>query len=229
MAPSYPRSLTRDEARRAIWIDFEGRKNQEPCLAGVLVDGDYSSIILNPNFVRISEKKNLRQLSLGDFVLDMLSCSYQHNRVIVAWSEHELKIMEEFDSVNLYKKYRNANLLVKRFFKKRRRVTYKNLLEKSKKDKENKLNRGVGLKDYLGVDFVKYDYPVDFECFSPAGTISEIEKAISNKKIKQATNSFGELINYNEHDCIGMKHLIDYIFSCKPVVNEIKHSQRPPC
>ena len=35
------------------------------------------------------------------------------------------------------------------------------------------------------LDYVKYDYPVDFECFSPVGTISEIEKAITNKNIKQ--------------------------------------------
>ena len=131
--------------------------------------------------------------------------------------------MEEFDSEYLYKKYRNANLLVKKFFKDERPRTYKNLLEKSKKDKVNDLNRRVGLKDYLGVDYVKYDYPVDFECFSPAGTISEIEKAITNKKIKQATDAFGKLIKYNEHDCIGMKHLIDYAFSRKPDENEIKH------
>ena len=117
MAVAHPRSLTRDEDRRAIWLDFEGGKDKPPSLAGVLVDDLYSATILNPDFASLAKNRKLIQRSLGDFVRDTLTTAAGENRVVAAWSEHELNQMEEFAEGILEGCYRNANKLVLKFFK----------------------------------------------------------------------------------------------------------------
>ena len=226
MAPSYPRSLTRDEARRAIWLDFEGGINKVPSLAGVLVEGRYSAIILHPDFGSLAKTRKLVHKSFGDFVGDTLSTASQEERVIAAWSEHELNQMKEFDDGILKKRYRNANKLVLNFFKPK--PTFKKLKKKVKKADGWHKNK-VGLKDLLGLEYIKYSYPDNLKSFSPSETISRMEGQLAQhggnyrKVATGAKTAFTELIRYNKHDCRGMKHLIDYVFSRKPTETRIEH------
>ena len=141
MAVAHPRSLTRDEARRAIWLDFEGGINKLPSLAGVLVDGLYSTTILNPDFGSLAKTRKLVHKSFGDFVGDTLSTASQEERVIAAWSEHELNQMEGFDDRILKACYRNANKLVLKFFK--NKPTFKKLKKKIKKAEKNLFAREI--------------------------------------------------------------------------------------
>ena len=231
MAPSYPRSLTRDEARRAIWLDFEGGKDKPPSLAGVLVDGLYSATILNPDFGSLAKTRKLVHKSFGDFVGDTLSTASQEERVIAAWSEHELNQMEGFDDRILKACYRNANKLVLNFFIKKRPKTMKKLRKQNKKDKAEgkRRNSNVGLKDLLGLDYIPYDYPDCLESFSPAKTISRMDGQLAThggnycKVAIGAKNAFTQLIEYNEHDCKGMACMVDYVFSRKPTETRIEH------
>ena len=114
----YPNTLTRDEADRAIYIDFEGGEDKPPSLVGVLVDNVYSAIILNPDFGSLAKNRKLVQQTFENFVGDTLSAASQEERVIAAWSEHELNQMEGFDDRILKACYRNANKLVLNFFRK---------------------------------------------------------------------------------------------------------------
>ena len=229
MASKHPRSLTRDEARRAIWLDFEGGINKVPSLAGVLVEGRYSATILNPDFGSLAKTRKLVHKSFGDFVGDTLSTASQEERIIAAWSEHELNQMEGFDDGILKKRYRNANKLVLKFFKDK--PTFKKLKKQNKKDKAEgkRRNSNVGLKDLLGLDYIPYDYPDCLESFSPAKTISRMEDQLARhggnyrKVATGAKRAFTQLIEYNEHDCKGMKHLIDYVFSRKSTETRIEH------
>ena len=226
MAPSYPRSLTRDEARRAIWLDFEGGINKLPSLAGVLVEGHYSAIILNPDFGSLAKNRKLVQQTFENFVGDTLSAASQEERVIAAWSEHELNQMKEFDDGILKKRYRNANKLVLNFFKSK--PTFKKLKKKVKKVDGWHKNK-VGLKDLLGLDYIEYDYPDRLESFKPAKTISRMEDQLAKhggnyrKVATGAKDAFTQLIEYNEHDCRGMPCMIDYVFSRQPEVTKIEH------
>lgn len=229
MASKHPRSLTRDEARRAIWLDFEGGINKLPSLAGVLVEGRYSAIILHPDFGSLAKTRKLVHKSFGDFVGDTLSTASQEERVIAAWSEHELNQMEGFDDGILKKRYRNANKLVLKFFKDK--PTFKKLKKQNKKDKAEgkRRNSNVGLKDLLGLDYVPYDYPDCLESFSPAKTISRMDGQLAThggnycKVAIGAKNAFTQLIEYNEHDCKGMACMVDYVFSRKPTETRIEH------
>ena len=229
MASKHPRSLTRDEARRAIWLDFEGGINKLPSLAGVLVEGRYSAIILHPDFGSLAKTRKLVHKSFGDFVGDTLSTASQEERVIAAWSEHELNQMEGFDDGILKKRYRNANKLVLKFFKDK--PTFKKLKKQNKKDKAEgkRRNSNVGLKDLLGLDYIPYDYPDCLESFSPAKTISRMDGQLAThggnycKVAIGAKNAFTQLIKYNEHDCKGMACMVDYVFSRKPTETRIEH------
>ena len=175
MASKHPKSLTRDEARRAIWLDFEGGINKLPSLAGVLVEGRYSAIILHPDFGSLAKNRKLVQQTFENFVGDTLSTASQEERVIAAWSEHELNQMEGFDDGILKKRYRNANKLVLKFFKDK--PTFKNLKKKVKKVDGWHKNK-VGLKDLLGLDYIKYNYPDSLKSFSPSET-STIARSLS--------------------------------------------------
>ena len=231
MAKSYPKSLTRDEARRAIWLDFEGGINKLPSLAGVLVEGHYSAIILNPDFGSLAKNRKLVQQTFENFVGDTLSTASQEERVIAAWSEHELNQMEGFDDRILKACYRNANKLVLNFFRKERPKTMKKLRKQNKKDRAEgkRRNSNVGLKDLLGLDYIEYVYPSRFKSFKPAKTISRMEDQLARhggnyrKVATGAKDAFTQLIEYNEHDCRGMPCMIDYVFSRQPEVTRIEH------
>ena len=221
----YSKTLTRDEADRAIYIDFEGREEKPPSLVGVLVDNVYSAIILNPEFKSVAENRKLFEQPLEQFVTDTLSTACRERRVIVAWSEHELNTMQEFNDGTLEERYRNANKLVKNFFK--TKPTFKKLKKEIKKSAKWNKNK-VGLKDLLWLDYVKYVYPTHLKSFSPAKAISRMEDQLAKYsdylKVSPGTKrSFSNLITYNEHDCRGMSHLIDYVFSRKPKDTKIEH------
>ena len=226
MASKHPKSLTRDEARRAIWLDFEGGINKLPSLAGVLVDGLYSATILNPDFGSLAKTRKLVHKSFGDFVGDTLSTASQEERVIAAWSEHELNQMEGFDDGILKKRYRNANKLVLKFFKDK--PTFKKLKKKIKKADGWHKNK-VGLKDLLGLDYIKYNYPDRLKSFSPSETISRMEGQLAKhggnyrRVATDAKEAFTRLIKYNEHDCRGMAYMVDHVFSRQLKENKIKH------
>ena len=86
----------------------------------------------------------------------------------------------------------------------------------------------VGLKDLLLLDYVKYVYPAHRKSFSPAKAISRMEDQLAKYsdylKVSRGTKrSFSNLITYNEHDCKGMSHLIDYVFSRLPEATKIEH------
>jgi len=231
MASKHPKSLTRDEARRAIWLDFEGGKDKPPSLAGVLVDDLYSATILNPDFASLAKNRKLIQRSLADFVRDTLATAARENRVVAAWSEHELNQMEEFDEGILEACYRNANKLVLNFFRKKRPKTMKRLRQQIKRDKaEGKWrNNNVGLKDLLGLDYIEYDFPDRLESFKPAKTISQMEDQLARhggnyrKVATGAKRAFTQLIRYNEHDCRGMAYMVDYVFSRQLKETRIEH------
>ena len=228
MTLSYPRSLTREQNRRAIWLDFEGGKDKPPSLAGVFVDGLYSATILNPDFASLAKTKKLIQQPLGDFVRDTLSKASRERRVVAAWSEHELNQMEKFDDGTLRERYRNANKLVLNFFRAERSPTMKKLRQQIKNTGGWGGNK-VGLKHLLDLDFVGYVYPSRFKSFKPAKTISRMEDQLARhggnyrRVATGAKRAFTQLVRYNEHDCRGMAHMIEYVFSRKPNEKRIKH------
>lgn len=233
MARQYPNALTRKEARRAIYIDFEGGEDKPPSLVGVLIENEYRAIILNSAFRPLARSKKLAFRSLKEFVADTLSLAVTEDRVIAAWTEHEWKKMSEFDNGTLGQIYRNANLLVMEYFKSNRSKTIEKLKQQIKKAiesrKRDKYKKNVGLKDLLTVDYVGYAYPPNLKSFSPGTAISRMDGQLAKKEgdysnvAPGAKRAFTNLIRYNEHDCMGMAHLIEFVFSRSPDDGRLEH------
>ena len=84
------------------------------------------------------------------------------------------------------------------------------------KNSKRRTNK-AGLKDYLVLEFINYDYPRDLKSFSPSKAITWMEKQLKAKEnnyakvSKGAKRAFTNLVRYNEHDCRGAAFMVDYI------------------
>jgi hypothetical protein len=228
MVFSVPKSITREEAQRAIYLDFECNKDQSPSFAGTIIDDKYQATLLEDVFKPAATSKNFLQQDLSEFAQKILKLAQTEDRVVVAWSKHELGFLIE-PTPEIEPLYRDANKLVLKFFRDRRKSTIKKLNNQINKVKTEGLwrNNKVGLKDLLQLDYVNYEYPKHLKSFSPGKALREMRKQLikkdgNYKKIAPGVKrAFSKMISYNEHDCRGMIHMIDYVFSRNPADPEI--------
>ncbi len=227
MSEKYPNTLSRDEFENAIWLDFEGLHRSPPSFAGALIDDDFHFNILNEELEMLKKSRmKMSYAEIGDFTESLVEMALSEDRVIVGFSEHEFREISKISdncSENAKILYRNANLLAKKFFKKNRRKTYQKLKKKAKEAEKR-----VGLKDYLKLNYVGYNYPNLYEEFRPSTAIANLisqcrKKSTYSRMTETSKDRLKLLIKYNEDDCRGMKHLIEYIFSRKPSSDEISH------
>ena len=89
------RRLSADEASRALYIDFEGRKDEAPVLLGVLrrrgrgEEPWVQQDIVDPAFAGLGG----RALSLHEAVSAVVVRAESRDRRIVSWSEHDLEVV----------------------------------------------------------------------------------------------------------------------------------------
>ncbi len=121
---SNDRKLTPEEARRALYIDFEGRKVGPPVLLGCTrrsrVHGELSvwQSVTEPLFAPIAEADALELLDLADAVERILQRAEKGDRRIVAWSERELNVVREYCPQHLERfesRHVNARTLAERW------------------------------------------------------------------------------------------------------------------
>ena len=220
------KSISRDEAKSAIYLDFEGNKDKPPSFAGTVIDGEYQGTFLEEEFKSAARHRKMFLQDLPGFTAKLLRKAETEGRIIIAWSTNELRILSK-SHPNIEEYYLDANKLVKKFFKDNRKKTIKKI--KAKIDGEKSFKKKPGLKDYLQLDYVDYNYPKAFNGFSPSKEITEVRKQLTNKSglYKNLSRgrklALGKMIKYNEHDCMGMKHLIEYVFSRKPTEDVISY------
>lgn len=230
MAFSIPKSITREEAQRAIYLDFECNIKQPPSFAGTIIDDTYQATLLEDIFKPVATSKKLMMQDLLGFAQKILKLAQSEDRVVVAWSKHELGFLIE-QTPDIEPLYRDANKIVLKFFKDRRKHTVKKLNNQIKKAKAEGLwrNNKVGLKDWLQLDYVDYGYPKNLKSFSPGEALREMREQLIKKRGSYAKiapsvkRAFSNLVTYNEHDCRGMAHMIDYVFSRNPKDPEISY------
>lgn len=127
--------LTPEDARRALYIDFEGRKDEPPVLLGMLYATGRSfdkivlrHVVLNPALeplvgaVRIEglDRYECERQTMKQVVADLLKRARSKSRPIVSWSQHEQsKISEDGMTGNarrwLPEWYRDAKATAKRW------------------------------------------------------------------------------------------------------------------
>ena len=107
--------ITADELSRAIFIDYEGNIDRDPTLLGWRIDGRSHAAILEENFETCGDRyraKDIHSIDHKQLVSEIVSQASNEDRVIISWSEHDLRIINQHlstkDQNRLSPRYRNA-------------------------------------------------------------------------------------------------------------------------
>lgn len=105
------RIINREQARRAIYIDFESNPDWTPSVLGVLFkkDSDRSDVfnqyILEKCLYPAGNSK--RNRTIDEVVEEVLAMAERENRLILAWSRKEINDIEKYCRADLYARAKN--------------------------------------------------------------------------------------------------------------------------
>ncbi len=104
-----------EELSKAIFIDYEGNIDRSPTLLGWRVDGITYAAILEEAFSTCSDRyraKNIFYRPHCDVARQLLNLALEENRILVSWSEHDLRVinaaLSDEDQTKLLVHFRNA-------------------------------------------------------------------------------------------------------------------------
>lgn len=112
------------EARRALYVDYEGSKDRPPTLLGYLVEGTLAAGIVEPLFAPCRERYRAAHATIANhrhLLAELIDRAEREDRLIVSWSKHDLRLMEAAlsgDSERLAilgQRYRDAKLTARRW------------------------------------------------------------------------------------------------------------------
>jgi hypothetical protein len=96
----HARHLNIEEARRAIYIDFEGNTGQAPSLLGIRVEETTEQVILEPALESYGALTNARYAtrvdSLDSALLELKDRSIREGRLILGFSIHEVQVVSAY-------------------------------------------------------------------------------------------------------------------------------------
>ena len=223
---------------RGIYLDFEkAEKEKIPQIAGVLIDGEYTCYVVDSRLKGAAEararrpEERWRYCEAKKLIYSLLDIAEEEGRRIIAYSTFEQDIMVELvgEKNRISSLYLNANSAS--WFRQNKKTTYKRMQREIKKDKSRWSNT-VGLKDFLELPAVGYDdYPRYLKGFKPgkalSGMLSDLASKGNHELVKPSVKKrFTKLHRYNEHDCAGMKHLLEYRLLCD--ISDSKEKIRSP-
>ena len=178
-----------------MYIDFEGEKNRPPVLLGAHQQGQaVFTYLLDELFRPFGEI----QLTLHGAIERIVQRAEARNRRIVAWSEHELKVVRSLGDQD--------PMLVARF-----EARFVNALSLSKywRNKLYDCDRPAEgrLADYLAL--IDYRVPEDGLGGDVGGTIRTIRRTLARgaPPTEKQRERWRRLVEHNRHDCIGMRRL----------------------
>ena len=193
--------LTPEEARRALYIDFEGGKGEPPVLLGCGRRTGRGARRFVPQYITDLRFAPLADdevevLPLADAVERILQRAESKDRLIVAWSNHELDVVKEYSPEHLDRlqaRYVNARTFA---------VYWRNACHAGERPATNTL------ADYLDL--------IDYKVSDGAGpgnvgeTVSRIAKSLAKGKglaglTDDQRRRWRDLREHNLHDCRGMK------------------------
>lgn len=195
--------LTPQEARQALYIDFEGRKDAAPVLLGCAhrpgkgVKPWVWQAVTDPLFEPLTRiDDDIELLPLLGAVERILQRAEAKDRLIVAWSEHELDVVKEYCPQHLARfeaRYVNARTFA---------VYWRNACHRGDKPTTR------DLPTYLAL--IGYDLPVGAGPGRAGETIRRCDDALARGKglaglTDDQLHRWQQLRDHNLHDCHGMK------------------------
>lgn len=118
--------LTADEARRAIYLDVEGRKDEPPVLLGTLwvsrqgQEPMLRRYVLDPALGSAAVGAGVGRAAFAGEIRSLVGRAERQHRVLVGWSEHEVRTVRAYapelaDAFDAH--YRDARALARRWRK----------------------------------------------------------------------------------------------------------------
>ena len=192
------KTLTAHEARRALYIDFEGQQDRAPVLLGILrrrgraAEPSVFQVVIDPDFDAAGPA--LRELRRAIEIVVIRAEARE--RRIVSWSEHDLEVVrrlrdEDPDLVARFeRRYANALAVAKRWA--------------SKLHPETKPACGE-LGGYLGM--IGYAVPSVAGPGHVGDTIRALRPALAAGRPLSSRQKarWSRLLSHNRHDCAGMR------------------------
>jgi hypothetical protein len=206
--------LSAAEALRALYIDFEGGKDQPPVLLGVHRRGRGSrpyvqQDVVDPVFAGLAP----RYLPLRDCVENVVRRAEHGDRRIVSWSQHDLDVVrtlrdEDPELVARFEaRYANARAFAE---------YWRNRLHDRAKPEVGRL------ADYL--DLIGYAVPPEAEPGHVGDTIRglrpRLERGLPMTGVQRAR--WDRLVEHNRFDCAGMRAV------CLRATRELEAAADPP-
>jgi hypothetical protein len=190
--------LSAAEALRALYIDFEGEKDKTPVLLGVLRRGQGARPYVHSHILDRDFAAFARVTSLHDAVLNVVMRAEKGDRRIVAWTEHELKVVRTLanEDPNLVARFEarfaNAKRLAER---------WRNRVHAGEKPDDGRLS------SYLA--FVGYEVPPEGAPGDVGETIRTLRNRLARGQALTALQAerWRRLVEHNRHDCVGMRRL----------------------
>ena len=190
-------SARREAVERAVFLDFEGLKGQPPVLAGVLCETEFKQVVFAGTFKSAAQAWRLPFQPFAEAMHELRQRCRQEGRFLICYSEHELRQVEQHCDVDLAAIYVNALAYARRW--------------------KNRFHRKQPMKDYGLKDFfrlINYRVPEEVGEGNAAERLRYVRKQLAahQGRFKRCSEGAKErwrlLLDYNEHDCRGMRVLM---------------------
>ncbi len=198
------KKLSPEDARRALYIDFEGNKDKPPALLGCTRRSSVQSklsvwqAITDPTFGSLATADELELLTLADAVERILQRAERKHRRIVAWSTHEHDVIRKHCPEHLERfelLFLNAKLLAERW-----------------RSKCHAGNRPSTNKLAAYFELIGYQVPERAGPGQVGDTLKSLSKSFSLGKTasdltENQSRRWADLRDHNRHDCTGMRQI----------------------
>jgi hypothetical protein len=188
--------ISREEARRAIYVDFEGFKDKSPCIIGILVEGVLEQVVLDRRLFAAAVASRCRQASIEAVAGEFMTRCRSEGRRLVGYSQHERRMFWQYAGIDFVEEYRDARMIANRWW--------------------NKCRKGVvrvdnTLKSYL--EAIGYPMPASLGTGNTTARLQAVIEMLGRRlRYPDLTPcvqaKWRDLLAYNRHDCRGMKKLI---------------------
>lgn len=192
--PRKERAITREEARRAIYVDFEGFADQPPSLLGRACESEIRQIVLDPRLRAVAAGKGLRVASLKPVVEELLEECRRDDRVIVGFTQREKQAIAEHAGLDVSPYYRDAHKVARRWV--------------NRVHPETEIS--FDLASFL--DFIGYERPRHLGNGNATARLRAVLNGLEARGSFEALTpvqkgKWTKLLDYNQFDCCGTREL----------------------
>ncbi len=184
------------DADRAIYIDFEGFADHSPTLLGILIGDQFEQVVLDSELTSAADAKGMRLSTVAAEASQLQARSLGEQRVVVAYSQHELNVLRTYAQTEIGEVYRDARKIAKRWI--------------------NRLHPDAPIQEWTLKEFLKFiEHPrgnhLGFQ--QSTARIRAVRDMLRKKRSYDALTpvakaKWTKLLDHNEIDCRGMRALV---------------------